>query len=204
VGARGTEEGDALEPGSRGVAGPRDSSFGADVDSGTFDYFTAAIIGREGASRDDFTSSVNDNVLVERIANDELALGFLPLVYYEESRHRLKVVPIDNGKADDGAGPIAPSQEAIRTGTYQPLARPIFLYVREQALDIPEVQQFVDFYLAHVRAVAQRVGYLPLGEAAYQLVEERRNARWTGTVFGEGGSQVGLTLEQLLAKTRIR
>ena len=176
--------------------------FGAGVDSGTYDYFTEAITGTEGASRGDFTSSEDDNVLVQGVAGDELALGFLPFAYYVENRERLKVIPVDNGKADDGTSPVVPSLEAIRNGTYQPLARPLFVYVSQKSLARPEVEQFVDFYLANAGPLAEEVGYVHLGDAAYALVTEHFKARRTGTVFGEGGSQVGVTIEQLLAKER--
>jgi phosphate transport system substrate-binding protein len=176
--------------------------FGAGVDSGTYDYFTDAITGKEGASRGDFTSSEDDNVLVQGVAGDELALGFLPFAYYVENRERLKVIPVDNGKADDGNSPVAPSLEAIRNGTYQPLSRPLFVYVSQKSLARPEVEQFVDFYLANAGTLAEEVGYVHLGDAAYALVTEHFKARRTGTVFGEGGSQVGVTIEQLLAKER--
>ena len=176
--------------------------FGAGVDSGTYDYFTEAITGKEGASRGDFTSSEDDNVLVQGVAGDELALGFLPFAYYVENRERLKVIPVDNGKADDGTSPVAPSLEAIRNGTYQPLARPLFVYVSQKSLARPEVEQFVDFYLANAGTLAEEVGYVHLGDGAYALVTEHFKARRTGTVFGDGGSQVGVTIEQLLAKER--
>ena len=176
--------------------------FGAGVDSGTYDYFTEAIAGKEGASRGDFTSSEDDNVLVQGVAGDELALGFLPFAYFIENKERLKLVPVDNHKADDGPGAIAPSFETIRNGTYQPLARPLFIYVSQKALSRPEVQQFTDFYLANAGNLAEEVGYVELGDAGYALVAEHFKARRTGTVFGEGGSQVGVTIEQLLAKER--
>jgi phosphate transport system substrate-binding protein len=176
---------------------------GAGIDSGTYDYFTAAIMGRERASRTDFTSSEDDNVLATAVATDELALGFLPLAYYDENRHRLKVVPVDSGNAHDGLDAVGPTPQTIRNGTYQPLSRPIFIYVREQALNRPGVEEFVDFYLAHAGALAQKVGYLEFDAEAYELIAQRRNARWTGSAFGEGGSQVGLTIEQLLDKARI-
>ena len=176
--------------------------FGAGVDSGTYDYFTEAINGKEGASRGDFTSSEDDNVLVQGVSGDELALGFLPFAYYNENQARLKLIPVDNGKPEDGNGPIAPSFDTIRNGTYQPLARPLFIYVSEKSLARPEVQQFVDFYLATVGKLAEEVGYVQLGDAGYRLVTEHFKLRKPGTIFGAGGSQVGLTIEQLLAKER--
>lgn len=176
--------------------------FGAGVDSGTYDYFTEAINGKEGASRGDFTSSEDDNVLVQGIAGDELALGFLPFAYYNENRERLKLVAVDNKKDEDGKGPIAPGFEAIRNGTYQPLARPLFIYVSEKSLARPEVQQFVDFYISNVGKLAEEVGYVQLGTEGYRLVAEHFKSRRLGTVFGDGGSQVGVTIEELLAKER--
>lgn len=178
--------------------------FGAGVDSGTYDYFTQAIVGKEGASRGDFTSSEDDNVLVQGVSSDELALGFLPFAYFEENKDRLKVIPVDDGKPENGPGPVAPTLETIRTGTYQPLARPIFVYVSDKALARPEVKQFMDFYLAQGGTLAEEVGYVELGAAGYKLVTEHLEARKTGTVFAEGGSQVGVTIEQLLSRERSR
>ncbi len=121
--------------------------FGAGVDSGTYDYFTEAITGKAKASRGDFTSSEDDNVLVQGVSSDELALGFIPFAYYEENLDKLKLIPVDDGKADNGAGPVLPDPETIRTGTYQPLSRPVFIYVSTKAAERPEVQKFVEFYL---------------------------------------------------------
>jgi phosphate transport system substrate-binding protein len=171
--------------------------FGAGVDSGTYDYFTEAITGKEGASRGDFTSSEDDNVLVQGVAGDELALGFLPYAYYNENKQRLKLVGVDGGK-----GPVAPSFNTIRDGSYQPLSRPLFIYASEKSLARPEVEQFVDYYIAHVGGLAEEVGYVQLGDAGYQLVTEHFRKRQPGTLFGQGGSQVGMTIEQLLAKER--
>ena len=92
--------------------------FGAGVDSGTYDYFTEAINGKAKASRGDFTSSEDDNVLVQGISNDELALGFVPFAYFEGNKDKLKLVPVDDGKADNGDGAITPSSDTIRNGTY--------------------------------------------------------------------------------------
>ena len=133
--------------------------YGAGVDSGTYDYFTEVITGKEGASRGDFTASEDDNVLVQGVAGDELGLGFLPFAYYNENQARLKLVPVDNGK---GGGPIAPSFDTIRNGSYSPLSRPLFIYVSEKSRARPEVQQFVDFYVATVGSLAQEVGYVEL------------------------------------------
>jgi phosphate transport system substrate-binding protein len=174
--------------------------FGAGVDSGTYDYFTQAINGKEGASRGDFTSSEDDNVLVQGIANDELALGFMPYAYYNENKANLKLVGVDDGKADNGAGPILPSIESVKGGTYQPLSRPVFIYVSTKAVERPEVKQFIDYYLSHGGALAEEVGYVPLGDKGYQLVTAHFGTRKTGSVFQHAGSQVGLTIEQLLSR----
>ncbi len=174
--------------------------FGAGVDSGTYDYFTQAINGKEGASRGDFTSSEDDNVLVQGIANDELAIGFMPYAYYIENKAALKLVAVDDGKADNGAGPILPSIETVKVGTYQPLSRPVFIYVSTTALARPAVVQFVDYYLSKGGALAEEVGYVPLGDRGYTLVQAHFSSRKTGSVFEHAGSQVGLTIDQLLQR----
>jgi phosphate transport system substrate-binding protein len=173
--------------------------FGAGVDSGTYDYFTEAITGKAKASRGDFTSSEDDNVLVQGISNDELALGFLPFAYFEENAGKLKLVPVDDEKADNGGGPIAPSPDTIRTGTYQPLSRPVFIYVSTRAAERPEVQRFVEFYLNSADELVREVNYVGLGANAYTLVGERFSSRATGSVFS-GVNTVGLTIDQMLAK----
>lgn len=175
--------------------------FGAGVDSGTYDYFTEAVNGKAKASRGDFTSSEDDNVLVQGISNDELALGFLPFAYFEENRERLKLVPVDDGKADNGEGPILPSSETIRIGTYQPLSRPIFIYVAHKAAERPEVQRFVEFYISNADKLAREVGYVGLGDNIYTMVADRFAKRTLGSVFS-GANTIGVTIDQLLAKER--
>ncbi len=174
--------------------------FGAGVDSGTYDYFTEAIVGKEHASRGDFTSSEDDNVLVQGVAQDELALGFFGFAYYWENQSRLKIAAIDDGKPDNGDGPVVPSIESIRNGTYQPLSRPIFIYVAKRALDRPEVQSFTRFYLQNATQLVTEVGYVPLPERVYTLGEERVAARRTGSMFGGKGSQVGVSIESVMSR----
>ena len=175
--------------------------FGAGVDSGTYDYFTEATVGKEGASRGDFTSSEDDNVIVQGVSSDELALGFLPLAYVEQNRERLKLVPVEDGKPDNGAGPITPTAETVRNGTYQPLSRPLFVYVSRKAADRPEVQTFVEMFFSRTD-LTQEVGYIELTPQIYDLARKHFADRKTGTAFGEGGSQVGMTLEALLAREK--
>jgi len=175
--------------------------FGAGVDSGTYDYFTEAIMGKAKASRGDFTSSEDDNVLVQGISNDELALGFLPFAYYEENAARLKLVPVDDEKADNGAGPILASPESIKTGTYQPLSRPVFIYVSKKAAERPEVQQFVEFFMKNAETLVREVNYVGLGPEIYGMVTDRFAKRHTGSVFS-GQNTVGVTIDQLLSKER--
>jgi phosphate transport system substrate-binding protein len=178
--------------------------FGAGVDSGTYDYFTEAVTGKAKASRGDFTSSEDDNVLVQGVSSDELALGFIPFAYYEENQDQLKLIPVDDGKGDNGAGAIVPNPDTIRTGTYQPLSRPVFIYVSRKAAERPEVQKFVEFYLAQADALVREVNYVGLGQGAYDLVAERFKGRVTGSLFAGGQNTVGLTIEQLLARERAR
>jgi phosphate transport system substrate-binding protein len=176
--------------------------FGAGVDSGTYDYFTEAIVGKEGASRGDFTSSEDDNVLVQGIANDELALGFMGLAYVEQNKGKLKLVPIEDGKKENGEGPITPTVETVRDGTYQPLSRPLFVYVTHKAAERPEVQKFVESYFTTGKELVTEVGFVQLTDTIYQLAQKHFADRKVGSAFGEGGSQVGVTLEDLLARER--
>lgn len=173
--------------------------FGAGVDSGTYDYFTKAIVGEEHKSRGDYTSSEDDNVLVKGISTDKLALGFFGFAYYEENKDTLKLVPIDDGIKENGDGPIKPSRETIENATYQPLSRPIFLYVNKSAADRQEVQAFVKFYLGEGVKLIEEVGYVKLPGEAYTLAEKRFTQRTPGSVFAGAGSKVGVTVTDLLA-----
>jgi phosphate transport system substrate-binding protein len=163
--------------------------YGPGTDSGTFDYFTGAINGKEQACRSDFTASEDDNVLVQGIAGDENGLGFFGFAYYEENTDRLKLVPVD-----PGTGPVAPSQRTIIDGTYTPLSRPIFIYVRRDAADRPEVTAFVKYYITNAPQLVREVGYVPLPAAVYALSMKRFDGRVTGSVLS-GKNTIGISLE---------
>ena len=174
--------------------------FGAGVDSGTFDYFTEAVVGKQDASRGDYTSSEDDNMLVQGVSGDELALGFFGFAYYESNQAKLRAVSIDDGDESNGAGAIPPSVESVRTGTYRPLSRPIFIYVSTKALDRPEIKAFMEFYLTHAPTLVREVGYVPLASNEYALVAKRGQARTTGTMFASHHMEAGKTLESLLTQ----
>jgi phosphate transport system substrate-binding protein len=173
--------------------------FGPGVDSGTFDYFTDAVNGKEKASRGDYTSSEDDNVLVQGVSGDPEALGYFGYAYFEENKNRLKLVPIDDQKDDNGTGPIAPSPETVRGGTYRPLSRPLFIYVSQTALKRPELKALVDFYLDTGSRLTSEVGYVPLTDRERQLVVQRFGAGRTGTMYGAPGDSM-TPLEQLLSR----
>ena len=139
--------------------------FGPGVASGTYDYFTQVIVGKAHASRGDYTASENDNVLVQGVATDPLALGFFGLAYVDENKARLKIVAVDDGNARNGPGPIVPTVETVRNKTYAPLTRPLFLYVNQAAARTPVVQSFMLFYLDNIARLAGEAGYVPLGRA---------------------------------------
>jgi phosphate transport system substrate-binding protein len=170
--------------------------FGPGTDSGTYDYFIEAIV--EGkSSRGDFTASEDDNVLVQGVANDINAMGFFGLAYYEENKGKLKAVPISwkDGK------PVGPSVENAKNATYQPLSRPIFVYVNKGAADKkPHVKRFIEFYLNndHAQTLVREVGYVPLPSNAYNMALDKFTKRLTGTVFH--GAEVGVGIEDLLAR----
>jgi phosphate transport system substrate-binding protein len=173
--------------------------FGAGVDSGTFDYFTEVIMGKAKASRGDYTSSEDDNVIVQGVSGDEFALGYFGFAYYEENKDKLKLVAIDDGIDANGAGPILPSPESVGNGTYRPLSRPVFIYPKLKSLDRPEVKSFVDFYLKEGIPLVRDVGYIPLTDKEYELVRSRYSAKKVGTMFRDGASGA-TTLEQRLTQ----
>ncbi len=157
--------------------------FGAGVGSGTYDYFTRTIVGSEHASRGDYTASEDDNMLVQGIRHDPHALGFMGFAYWWENRASLKLIPVDDGIAENGDGAIAPSLESVTLGHYQPLSRPMFLYVSDRAAQVPAVESFVAFYLRSAPMLAGEVGYVPLSAAAYDRVRARFDERRSGSDF---------------------
>lgn len=169
--------------------------YGAGTDSGTFDYFTKAIVGEEKASRSDYQASEDDNSLVTGVSGDANALGYFGYAYYSENKDKLKLVPVKNGDAD----PVAPSPETIGNGTYQPLSRPEFIYVNAEAAKRPEIIAFVRFYLGEVgQALVSEVGYVPLAPEDYKLAFERFETGKTGTAFD--GPTVGVKFSDSLKR----
>jgi phosphate transport system substrate-binding protein len=171
--------------------------FGAGADSGTYDFFTAAVVGKEHASRGDYMSSEDDNQLVQGVASDVNALGFIPFAYFVENKQRLKLVAIQC-KCHNSGKPMKPSEKAVRENRYH-LARPLFIYVNRKSADRPEVSAFVEFYLRNAAKLAKEVGYISLPKQAYNLALERFQKCIVGSMFGAKGAQVGVTIEQLLA-----
>ena len=169
--------------------------FGPGADSGTFDYFTEAVVGKAKSSRGDFTASEDDNVLVQGVSRDVNGLGYFGYAYYAENKDKLKAVPIVNEKGQ----PVEPSMEAVEKGSYTPLARPIFIYVSVKSLARPEVKELVEFYMKNGAKLAREVKYVPLPAKAYPLAWEHVQKVKKGTVFG-GVAEVGVTIEELLKR----
>jgi phosphate transport system substrate-binding protein len=160
------------EPGSRisswsqvrdGLPADPIKLYGPGTNSGTFDYFTEAVMGESGASRGDYTASEDDNVLVQGVIGDRNALGYFGYAYYIENEGRMKVLGVD-----DGRGCVTPTEAAVRSGEYTPLSRPLFIYVTRQALARPEVADFVRFYMESAPELVPQVGYVPLQDAEYR------------------------------------
>ncbi|CBN58311.1 MULTISPECIES: PstS family phosphate ABC transporter substrate-binding protein [Kamptonema] len=168
--------------------------FGPGTASGTFDYFTEAIVGKSKSSRGDYTASEDDNVLVQGVTRDKNAIGYFGFAYYEENKGKLKAVPINSGK-----GAVLPSYQAVQNGTYTPLSRPLFIYVNAKSADKPEVKQFIEFYLKNGAKLAREVKYVALPAVAYTTAMGHFNKRRVGTIFG-GEEAVGLTIEELLKR----
>jgi phosphate transport system substrate-binding protein len=171
--------------------------YGAGDKSGTFDYFTEAIVGKAKASRKDYTTSEDDEVLVAGINKDPDALGYFGYAYYEENKDKLKVLAVNSGK-----GAVLPSPETVEKAKYQPLSRPLFIYVNLwSSKNKTVVYKFADFYIKNAAKTAVSVGYVPLSEEAYKLDYVHLHKGKVGTVFG-GKSEFKLTLGELLRKQK--
>ncbi len=169
--------------------------YGPDKDSGTFDYFTQATVGKSKASRNDYTDSKDDNMLVKGVSQDPNALGYFGFAYYEANTTQVKALGVDNGK-----GPVLPSRQTVEKTQYQPLTRPLFIYVNlKSAQTKPEVKEFVELYLQKAPKFVNQVGYIPLSEEVYHLDFVQFNQGEVGTVF-HGVAELNLTLAEVLRK----
>ena len=155
--------------------------FGAGTDSGTFDYFTKVVNGKEGRCRGDVSMSESDHDLVNGVAEEKYSLGFFGYAYYHNNQDKLKALKIKTDK-----GTVGPSPKTIEDGTYAPLSRPLFIYVRKGALESPATTKFVEFYLDNASKLATDVHYVGLPESVQRLTRSRFDARTTGTMYGEG------------------
>jgi phosphate transport system substrate-binding protein len=171
--------------------------FGAGTDSGTFDYFTEAIVGKARSSRTDYFPSEDDNTIVQGIAGTKGALGFLPFGYYEQNKDKIKALAIDWGKND--LGPVLPTMENVLAGKYNPLTRPLFIYVNRKAAERAEVKAFVEFYLQNAPLLVARAKYAALPKQAYATVLERFRTLKTGTGYG-GQAEIGMAIGEILKR----
>jgi len=176
--------------------------YGAGTDSGTFEYFTEAIVEKAKSSRGDYTASEDDNVLVKGVEGDKNALGYFGMAYYEQHKDKLTAVKIDwvkDGTSKTG-GAMEPTVANVVGAKYNPLSRPLFIYVNKKAAESkPEVKAFVDFYLAHAPEMVAEAKYVPFSSETYSVVKTRWNKMQTGTVF-EGKGAVGLKLDDVLKR----
>jgi phosphate transport system substrate-binding protein len=170
--------------------------FGAGADSGTFEYFTEAIVGKAKSSRGDFTASEDDNVLVQGVSRDVNAIGYFGYAYYAENMARLKGLPIVNPKTGKA---VEPSGANVENGTYVPLSRPIFVYVKAKSLQKPEVREFLEFYMKNADKLIREVKYVPLPKAAYEGNLKHAKDGKIGTIFG-GHNEVGITIEEIMKR----
>lgn len=161
--------------------------YGAGADSGTFEYFTEAIVGKAKSSRGDYTASEDDNVLVQGVASDMYALGFFGFAYYIENSKKVSAVAIDNGN-----GGVLPSAATVENNSYKPLSRPIFIYVNAKSTEKPEVNELVQFYMKNAPELVTEVKFFPLSREVYNLNIEHLNKKKTGTVFKGTGTNIKL------------
>lgn len=169
--------------------------FGPGADSGTFDYFTEAVSGKAKSSRGDYTASEDDNVLVQGVENNKNALGYFGFAYYVGHKDKMRAVPIQK---DDGSQTL-PSNETVVDGTYQPLSRPLFIYVSDKSAQRPEVRALIEYYLTEGPALAADVGFVALPEQAAKVALQHFTDGRLGTVFG-GVPEVGVTIDELLKR----
>ena len=165
--------------------------YGAGTSSGTYDYFTEAIMGTSKSSRGDYTASEDDNVLVQGVSTDKGALGYFGLAYYEENKSKLKLVGINNGKAI-----VYPTDSTVRNGVYIPLSRPEFIYVNAKSATSLIIQDFIKFYIDNAPQLVKEVGYVPLPPEVYSLAFNRLRQNKQGSLFANK-STVGADLVQL-------
>ena len=170
--------------------------YGAGSDSGTFDYFTEAVVGKAKSSRGDYNASEDDNTLVMGITKEKNAFGYIPLHYYMENKKNLKALAVNyKGKSQK------PDVEAVKAGKYAPLSRPLFIYVSEKSLSKKHVEKFVDYYIQNAIKMAEEVNYIALPKVAMDMTQEHFKAKKWGTVF-KGHSEVGMKVEDLLKKEK--
>ena len=172
--------------------------YGAGSDSGTFDYFTEAVVGKAKSSRGDYTASEDDNVLVQGVEGDRYALGYMGYSYFDAHRKRLKALSIEWD--EKGKPAVGPSEETVLNGTYNPLSRPLFVYVNFKSLEKPEVQKFVEFYLGNVERLTKEVHYVPLPASAYEVLRKRLAERQKGTAFS-GHADMATPIGEILKRT---
>ncbi len=165
--------------------------YGPGADSGTFEYFTEAIVGKAKSSRGDFTASEDDNVLVQGVASDLYALGFFGFAYYIENSKKINAVGIDSGN-----GGVLPSAATVENNSYKPLSRPIFIYVNAKSADKPEINEFINFYMQHATELVTEVKYFPLSKEVYDFNLKHLSKRKVGTVFKDIG--IDIKLEDVL------
>ena len=165
--------------------------YGPGRDSGTFDYFTLAIVGTESTSRSDYSKSEDDAVIERGIEGDPNALGYFGYAYFQANKDKLKLVAVNNGH-----GCVLPSAQTVADESYAPLSRPLFIYVNETASHRAEIRAFTHFYLAFDSTqYVTKVGYVPLSRGTLSVQTARFDKGITGSAMGGHGSVLGLGIK---------
>jgi phosphate transport system substrate-binding protein len=179
--------------------------YGRSPASGTFDYFTTAINGERGNIRDQYNASDTDNAIVQGVSRDRFGLAFFGLAYYESNRDILRLVAVDDEDPTTGEGCVLPTEQTVQDGTYQPLARPEFVYVNASRADESEaVRDFVDFFITNAAGFVRQSGYIPFDDAVYERIHQRFRDRVTGSMFHGAGPTTGVRIGDLLERMDAR
>lgn len=160
---------------------------------GTYEYFNEVVNGKKDNVRPDYSMQAEYDPLVQGVANEKNALGYVGFAYYTQSQDKVRAIPVDGGK-----GAVEPTEETISNGTYAPFGRPLFMYVNKAKMSESKLlADFVQFIIGEHGPEAVKAGdYLPLPTDVYPMVKTRIDAGTTGSIFNKAAA--GMSVSDVL------